>query len=100
MEFINRAREELELTPEQMVQIEVLVTEGQERTRALWEEFSPQIRAELKSIQEEIRALLTPEQRVQFEALIKKRRPPRRGDREWRGPESDTTRSNALSVPD
>jgi Spy/CpxP family protein refolding chaperone len=91
MDFIDRAQQELALTPEQMQQIEVILSESQARTREIWEEFSPQMRAEVKSTQQKIRDLLTPEQRGQFEELMKRRRAPRRADWERRGPEHEAT---------
>jgi len=76
-EFIMRVQEELDLTPEQRTNIEQIVRESQERTRALWEEFSPKLRAEYKSAQQEIRKVLTEEQRAKFEELMKQHRPPK-----------------------
>lgn len=84
--FLLRATEELGLTPDQIEKIETIVSASQIRTRELWEEFSPQMRAEFKATQTEIRALLTPEQQEQFEQLMDKRRSSRRGDGERRRP--------------
>jgi hypothetical protein len=88
MDFITRAQEELSLTPQQMEELEGIVHDGQTRTRALWEEFSPRMRAEFNATQEQIREVLTPEQREQFEEIIKKRQASRRGDRERREAEA------------
>ena len=95
MDFIERAQHELALTPEQMREIEGILSASQARMRELWEEFSPQMRTEVKAAQQNIRELLTPEQRKQFEELMKKRRATRRGDWGRRGPEPDPARSNA-----
>ncbi len=85
-DFVSGIRAQLELTPQQAEQMEAIVQDSQERTRKLWEEFSPQMRAELKRTQDRIRELLTPEQQKKFEELMKKRRPPRHEDRERREP--------------
>lgn len=98
-DFLDRAQEELDLTPEQIGQLEVIVSESQARTRELWEEFAPQMRAEFKATQEKIRALLTPEQRKQFEQLMKNRRPPRRGDGERREPRLDANPEHRTPPP-
>jgi len=87
--FIERVGQELALTPEQTTQIEAVLRESQERTRQLWEEISPQMRAEFQATQEKIRELLTPEQQQQFEELMQKHRPPRREDRDRRQPGPD-----------
>jgi len=88
-DFIERVSEELDLSPEQRQEVEAVLSESQQRTRKLWEEISPQMRAEFKTTQEKIRALLTPEQQQQFETMLQKRHPPRGEDRDRRdrGPE-------------
>lgn len=88
-DFLERAQAELELTPEQMEQVEMIVSESQVRTRELWEEFAPQMRAEFRVTQEKIRALLTPDQQAEFEQLMLKRRHPRRGEGDRRRPGMD-----------
>jgi Spy/CpxP family protein refolding chaperone len=81
-DFVSRIQSELELTPEQAGQMEAIVRESQARTRQLWDEFSPQIRAEFKDTQARIREVLTPEQQRGFEEILKRRRPPRHEDHE------------------
>ncbi len=71
MEFLLRARNELNLTPEQHDRIEKIIREGQEKSRKLWENVSPELRKELQSVHEKIRGELTPEQRRRFEQLLK-----------------------------
>jgi hypothetical protein len=85
-DFVKRMQAELELSPEQVLEVETIVRESQARTRKLWEEISPQMRAEFKLTQDRLRELLTPEQQQQFEELLKKRRPARHEDRERREP--------------
>lgn len=71
MEFLLRARNELNLTPQQHGRIEKIIREGQENSRKLWEGVAPEMRKELQSVHEKIRNELTPEQRRRFEMLLK-----------------------------
>ena len=75
MEFLLRARNELQLSPEQHERVEKIIREGQERSRKLWESVAPEMRKELQLVHERIRAELTPEQRRKFEQMLKN--PPR-----------------------
>lgn len=70
-EFVDRMQRELYLTAEQREQIEKFLHESHERTRKLWESIAPQAGAEQKRVREEIREVLTPEQRAQFENSFK-----------------------------
>lgn len=90
LEFLVRAHNELDLTPEQRERIERVIREGQERTRQLWETISPDVRKELQLVRERIKAELTPEQRRRFDELL--RRPLRPGIRQHTNaaPESAT----------
>jgi hypothetical protein len=71
MEFLLRARNELNLTLEQHERIEKIIREGQEKSRKLWEGVAPELRKELQSVHEKIRGELRPEQRPRFEQLLK-----------------------------
>lgn len=73
LEFLRRAQRELNLTPEQQIRIENHIRDGQERFRQLWEPVAPQVRTEMDSVRERIRAELTPEQQQQFERMIRER---------------------------
>jgi Spy/CpxP family protein refolding chaperone len=79
-DFLRRAQDELDLTPEQKDQVELIVRDGQEQMRATWEEFSPRMQAHLKETREKIAAVLTPDQQERFEELMKQRRPPKPQD--------------------
>ncbi len=78
-EFIQILERQLRLTPEQHDRIDKIMGEGQERVRELRTRIDPELRKELQQTREQIRAVLTPEQREQFEQLMK--RSPRRNDR-------------------
>ena len=71
MEFLLRARNELNLTPAQHEHIEKIIREGQEKSRKLWDGVAPEMRKELQSVHEKIRGELTPDQRRRFEQLLK-----------------------------
>ncbi len=76
-EFLRRAQRELDLSPEQRQQVDKILKESQERTRAIMEPISPQIRAEMQRAKDEFKALLTAEQQKRFDELLKKPAHPR-----------------------
>ena len=78
-EFIQILERQLRLTPEQRERVDKIMTEGQERVRELRARIDPEMRKELQQAREQIRSVLTPEQREQFEQMMK--RSPRRGER-------------------
>ena len=90
VEFLKRIEKPLNLTPEQRVRLEAIMRSSHERTKPIWDEIGPQLRAELKQVREQILTELNPEQQQKFESLLKTRsfkhneppslteRPPRR----------------------
>ena len=78
-EFIQVLERQLHLTPEQRERVDTIMAAGQERVRELRSRIDPELRKELQQTREQIRAVLTPEQREQFEQMMK--RSPRRNDR-------------------
>jgi len=75
-EFFKRLDKQLDLTAEQHDQIGKILKASQERTQPLWDQIAPQMRAELKTVREEIRGELTPEQRKKFVEMMKGKRKP------------------------
>ena len=73
MDFLKNLDREVLLTPAQRTQIEAIVKEGQERNQQIWNRVLPDLRKEMQESKERIRAVLTPEQRVQFEELMRQR---------------------------
>ncbi|MEY4387293.1 MAG: hypothetical protein RLY20_2576 [Verrucomicrobiota bacterium] len=71
MEFLLRARNELQLTPEQHDRVEKIIREGQDKSRKIWDGVAPELRKELQSVHEKIRSELTSDQRRKFEQLLK-----------------------------
>ena len=80
MEFLNRVQRELNLTPGQRGRIEKIISDGQARTKELWEPVAKQMRQEMQQVREKIRAELTPEQRRRFEELLKQLPPRKPGE--------------------
>ncbi len=76
LEFLRRAQRELELTAAQREQVDKILKESQERTRQLMQPVMPDLRAELKQTKDAIREVLTPEQRVRFDDLLKRQQRP------------------------
>jgi Spy/CpxP family protein refolding chaperone len=73
-EFLKRLDRQLDLTPEQHDQIAKIMKESHERTTPLWEKIAPQMSDELKKVREEIRQVLTPEQRKKWGELMRRGR--------------------------
>ena len=70
-EFLRRAQRELDLTPDQREQVDKILKDSQERTRKLMEPISSEFHAESKRAKEEFRAVLTPQQQIRFDELVK-----------------------------
>jgi Spy/CpxP family protein refolding chaperone len=73
-EFLRRLDQQLNLTPEQHDEIAKIMKTSQDRTAPLWEKIAPQMTDELKRVRQEIRQVLTPEQRKKFAELNKRGR--------------------------
>ena len=76
-EFVLRLDKSLHLTMVQSNAIAKIVADGQERNHVIWTNVAPQMRKVMQDVNQQIRAELTPEQRKQFEELMKQH-PPRR----------------------
>jgi Spy/CpxP family protein refolding chaperone len=96
-QFVLGLDRQLKLTPEQRDKVEKLMIEGQERIRQIRAKQEPEMRKEMQSVNEQIKAILTPEQRAQFDRIMKQRfslrgeqpNPPERRFREPREPRGD-----------
>jgi len=66
--------DQLGLTPEQCERVEAVLERRRQQTEAFWEEHGPALRAIVDSARAEIRALLTPEQRAEYDRLRAERR--------------------------
>lgn len=66
--------DQLDLTPEQCQRIQAVLERRRQQTEAFWEEHGPTLRAIVDSAHAEIRAVLTPEQRAEYDRLRAERR--------------------------
>jgi hypothetical protein len=74
--FVQQLDDTLQLTPDQHALIQKIITDGQERNRAIWTNNSAQMRAVIQDVRHRVRETLTADQQKQFEELMK--RVPRR----------------------
>ncbi len=95
-DLLHRMDRELELTPGQHETIAKLITDSQERTKALWKPIAPRMNREMQRLHEEIRDELTPEQRGKFDELLKQRQAQMRGRFATNAP--SLTNANSLST--
>jgi Spy/CpxP family protein refolding chaperone len=75
-QFVEQLDDELQLTKEQREQIQKIIAQGQQSTRDLWKLVGPQFQIVWRDTRQQIRNVLTPEQRKQFEVLMKQQRHP------------------------
>ncbi len=73
IQMLRRLSRLLSLTAEQNEQLDTIMRESQERTKVFWELLEPELRGEFRKTREEIREVLTPGQRKQFDELLKQR---------------------------
>lgn len=69
----NRLSSKLDLTTEQKNKVDSILEDNHKKTKAIFDETRPKMEAIRKSTDEEIKAVLTPEQKVKFEKLREKR---------------------------
>jgi Spy/CpxP family protein refolding chaperone len=62
--------EQVGLTEDQKSEIDVIVGESRRQMKALNEEFQPRYRAIIRETREDIKTLLTGEQRAQYDSLL------------------------------
>ncbi len=83
--FQEKLKKELELTADQTNRVDKVFAESNARVKIIWDLLGPEMQRERKETYENLRALLTPQQREKFELLLKQspHRPdgPRRGSR-------------------
>lgn len=84
--FVNKLDKQLSLEDTQKAKIIEILTESNERTRALWDPIADKMREEISAVRDEIRAELTPRQQERFDKKISK---PRRLNQLPRKPKVD-----------
>ena len=71
--FIERLDRDLELSPEQRQSIELILERHRPRMDSLWREVAPRFETLRAEVRSEFTALLTPEQQVKHEEMMKRR---------------------------
>jgi hypothetical protein len=105
--LLERMRRDLKLAPAQTARLEAIFAESQARVRILRDLINPELQSELHDVYDRIRAELAPDQRAQFEQLLKQQyQQTRSGDRHreprgpgQRGPGGGTTPGGARFQP-
>jgi len=69
---VQRLTQELNLTPDQQKQIEAIIASVQAQYKAIHQSTEPQIDAARQKGREQIRAILTPEQKPKFEDFLRR----------------------------
>jgi hypothetical protein len=90
-EFLGRLHKQLELTPEQHERIGHILRESNQRTKPYWDPVAAKMKDEIRVVTERIRAELTPEQIVKFDAEIKSIRPAKKPDPERKDKKGGST---------
>ena len=73
-DFLDRLDRDLKLNPEQRECIEKIICEGQEKTKAIWDEVEPEMHEVLSETRSRICGELTPDQRGKFEQSLKQQK--------------------------
>ena len=71
--LFERMKQDLNLTPAQVVRLEKIFGDSRDRLRILWGLLAPEWEAEKRETKEKIRAEMNPEQQQRFEELLKGR---------------------------
>jgi hypothetical protein len=82
--------DEVEMRPDQRAAIDVILERRSERMKAAWSEISPRLEAITDSARLEIMAILTPEQRAEYEARLQAWTEERERAREAQDPNPDS----------
>jgi Spy/CpxP family protein refolding chaperone len=93
--FQERLKKELDLTADQTNRIDRIFHESKARIEILWGLIGPEVQKERQEVHDNIRAILTPEQREKFEQLLKQ--PPHRSDGQRRSSRS-TNQTNSPNL--
>ncbi len=68
---------DLDLSEEQRLKLDLVVSQGQIRLNELWEPVAPKSKATYDEIRKQLYAVLTQEQRQRLDAALKRRTMPR-----------------------
>jgi Spy/CpxP family protein refolding chaperone len=98
--FYQKLKKELDLTAEQTNRLDKIFVEGNARVKIIWDLMAPELQKERQEVFENIRAVLTPEQREKFEKLAKERPHKSDGDAGRRAPKPGETNRNKGPRPE
>jgi Spy/CpxP family protein refolding chaperone len=70
--FVEQLTREVNLTADQQKQLGTILTDTQAKLRALHDQITPQAEQVRQQSREQIRALLTPEQKLKFEEFLRR----------------------------
>ena len=73
VEIINRATQQLDLSPEQRQRIALLVRDSREQIADYFMILEPDVQQVFRTLREQIRSELSPAQRRQFEEILRRR---------------------------
>ena len=73
-DFLDRLDRDLDLNPKQRDCIEKIICEGQEKTKAIWDEVEPEMHEVLTETRSRICGELTTDQRGKFEQSLKQQK--------------------------
>ena len=76
--FIERLDRDLELSPEQRQSIELVLERHRPRMDSLWREVAPRFETLRAEVRSELHAILTPEQQVKYQEMMKRQTERRR----------------------
>lgn len=71
--LLDRMKQELRLTPQQLRKINAVFTDSRDHMKAVWTILEPEVQTEVAEVRDHIRAELTADQREKFEKLLKNR---------------------------
>jgi hypothetical protein len=77
LELLQRMTRDLDLSEEQRLKLDLVVSQGQIRLNELWEPVAPKSKATYDEIRKQLYAVLTQEQRQRLDAALKRRTMPR-----------------------
>lgn len=79
--MISRMEKDLTLNADQLEQVTAIFTESGERNKELWKQFRVPMDAEVERVNNQIRAILNPDQLAIFEEQLKRRKEGSKGGR-------------------
>ena len=97
-EFLGRLQKQLDLTPEQHDRIGHLLRDSNQRTKPYWDPVAAKMKEEVRAVTEKIRAELTPEQSIKFDAEIKTSRAPKKLDLDRKEKKSGSTNAPPAKI--